>query len=194
MIKATIKDKPLVIKILSDSFDDNKSVNYIIKQDNKREKRVKALMEYSFDTCFMFGEVYLSNDKTACALILYPDRKKFNIKAIWADLTLVFKAIGISRANKAMSRESQIKSHYPNTPFYYLWFLGVLTSAQHKGIGSQLLAEIIQDSQQQNRQIYLETSTLKNLPWYEKFNFKVYHEINLGYSLYMMKSFKKLES
>lgn len=194
MIKATIKDKPLVIKILANSFDDNKSVNYIIKQDNKRAKRIKALMEYSFDTCFMFGEVYLSNDKTACALILYPDRKKLSMKAIWADLTLVFKAIGINRASKAMSRESQIKSHYPNTPFYYLWFLGVLPSAQHKGIGSKLLAEIIQDSHQQNKQIYLETSTLKNLPWYEKFNFKIYHKINLGYNLYMMKSFKKSES
>ncbi|MBB5637241.1 ribosomal protein S18 acetylase RimI-like enzyme [Pedobacter cryoconitis] len=187
MIEATLKDKSLVIDILSNSFDSNKSVNYIIKQDSQRVNRIKALMSYSFDSCFMFGKVYLSDNRKACALILFPDQKKFSLRAIWLDLSLVFKAIGINRAGKAMSRESQIKSNYPKQSFYYLWFLGVLDSEQHKGTGTSLLEELILDSQKQNREIYLETSTTKNIPWYSKFNFKIYKEIDFGYKLYMLK-------
>jgi ribosomal protein S18 acetylase RimI-like enzyme len=187
MIKATIKDKAMVIDILTNSFDDNKSVNYIIKQDSQRINRIRALMSYSFDTCFMFGEVYLSDNRQACALILFPDHKKFSLRAIWLDLILVFKVIGIDRVGKAMSRESLIKSNYPKEPFYYLWFLGVFNSEQNKGTGTILLEELIQDSQKQNREIYLETSTTKNIPWYGKFNFKIYKEIDFGYQLYMLK-------
>jgi predicted N-acetyltransferase YhbS len=69
----------------------------------------------------------------------------------------------------------------------YLWFIGVYLAEQNKGIGSLLLQEIIQHSIQNNRPIYLETSTIKNLPWYSKFGFKVYSEQDLSYRLYFLK-------
>lgn len=36
MMRATLNDKELVADILTRSFVDNKSVNYIIKQDEKK--------------------------------------------------------------------------------------------------------------------------------------------------------------
>ncbi|SDM83729.1 GNAT family N-acetyltransferase [Pedobacter antarcticus] len=187
MIKAEKNHKSHVIEILTSSFDDNQSVNYIVKQDIKRKERIRALMDYSFEICFMYGAVYLSDDKKGCALVLYPDKKKFSLKATWEDIKLVLNAIGISRAGKAMSRESAIKSNYPQVPLYYLWFLGVQRSDQNKGIGSKLLNEIILDSQQQHKPIYLETSTIKNIPWYQKFGFEIYNELDFGYKLFMLR-------
>jgi ribosomal protein S18 acetylase RimI-like enzyme len=192
MIKAGRNDKPLVIDILSNSFEDNQSVNYIVKQDSKRKERIRALMDYSFEICYMFGVVYLTNDRKGCALVLYPDKKKFSLLSTWLDIKLVLNAIGITRAGKAMSREGAIKSNYPKEPMYYLWFLGVLNADQNKGVGTQLLKEIIQDSQSQQRPIYLETSTLKNIPWYEKNAFKIYNELDFGYKLYMLKRDKEI--
>lgn len=187
MIKADKNHKSHVIEILSNSFEDNQSVNYIVKQDSKRKERIRALMDYSFEICYMFGAVYLSDDKKGCALVLYPDQKKFSIKSTLLDVQLLLNAIGLTRAGKAMSRESAIKSNYPKQPIYYLWFLGVLNSDQNKGIGSQLLSEIIQDSEKQQKPIYLETSTLKNLPWYKKFGFTIYKELDFGYKLFMLR-------
>lgn len=63
MIRANYKDKELIVNILAHSFDQNKSVNYIVKQDNKRAQRMKKLMEYSFDVCHLFGDVYMTDDK-----------------------------------------------------------------------------------------------------------------------------------
>jgi ribosomal protein S18 acetylase RimI-like enzyme len=188
MIKAGRKDKPLIIDILSDSFDENQSVNYIVTQDEHRKVRIRALMDYSFETCYRFGAVYLSNDKAACALVLYPDQKRFSLATLWLDIKLVFKTIGLFRASKAMSRESAIKSNYPQEPIYYLWFLGVLGHRQHEGVGTQLLKEVVRDSQTQKRAVYLETSTLKNIPWYQKNGFEIYNELDFGYKLYMLKS------
>lgn len=192
MIKASKNHKSRVIEILTKSFEDNQSVNYIVKQDSKRAERIKALMDYSFEVCFMFGEVYLSDDQKGCALILYPDQKSFSIKSTLMDMQLLLNAIGLTRVGKAMSRETAIKSNYPKDPIYYLWFLGVINSDQNKGIGSQLLKEIIIDSQKQHKPIYLETSTIKNIPWYKKFGFSIYNELDFGYKLFMLRKGKEI--
>ena len=60
MIQAQHADKALVIDILCKSFDQNKSVNYIVKQDSRRKQRIRILMNYSFEVCYRFGNVYLS--------------------------------------------------------------------------------------------------------------------------------------
>lgn len=190
MIKASYSDKPLVVDILSDSFDANKSVNYVVKQEklnSKRKERIRKLMEYSFDVCYLFGEIYLSEDKKACALILLPDKKKTTFKSILLDAKLALSCIGLSRIFKVLERESKIKSHHPKTPIYYLWFIGVNPNDQNKGVGSALLKEVIKESTLHKRTIYLETSTLKNIPWYQKFGFEVFKELDLSYKLFLIK-------
>lgn len=190
MVRAELKDKHLIADILAKSFDDNKSVNYIVKQDGKREQRLKSLMEYSFDVCYLFGDVFLTEDKKGCALIVLPDKKKTTLKSILLDLKLIFSCIGLSNVKKAMERESKIKTLQPKEPMYYLWFIGVDPIEQNKGIGSALLAEVIKEGVSKQRTICLETSTLKNLPWYEKFGFKIYNELDLGYKLFFLKKEK----
>ncbi len=187
MKKAELRDKNLVVDILSKSFDTNQSVNYIVKQDQKRVQRVCSLMDYSFEICFLFGEVFLSDDKKACALITYPDKKKTTLKSILLDVKLILSAVGLKNIKKTLARESLINKIQPKEPKYYLWFIGVDPEYQSGGIGSILLDEIIGDSEHKKRPIYLETSTLKNLPWYKKFGFHVYHELDLSYKLFFLK-------
>ena len=86
MRKAIASDKSAVIEILSKSFSDNKSVNYVVKPDRKREVRMRGLMEYSFDMCHAFGQVWMSDDNQACALILFPEKKQTSLRTIWWDI------------------------------------------------------------------------------------------------------------
>ena len=183
MTQAKLEDKEIVIDILVNSFRDNMSVNYIIKQDEKRLFRIRKLMEYSFDVCLLFGSVLLSEDKKGCALVLFPHRRKTSIKAILLDVKLVFYCCGIMNVSKALKRESKIKALHPKKPFKHLWFIGVQPGEQNKGIGSAILKHVIND----DSPVYLETSTLKNIPWYKKFGFEIYSELDLGYTLYLLK-------
>jgi len=186
MKKASAADRALVIEILTRSFENNQSVNYIVRQDKRLPQRIRALMEYSFEVCMLFGEVWLSADKKACALVLYPDRKKTNFRAVWLDIKLIFKAIGLSGIKKALDREAKIKTKQPKIPMAYLWFIGVTPLYQHRGTGSKLLAEIVAYEQRQDRPVFLETSTLRNLPWYERSGFQVYDRLELSYTLYFL--------
>lgn len=191
MRQAKYEDKNLIIDILTQSFESNQSVNYIIPQDKKRIKRIRALMDYSFEVCYLFGEVLISDDKKACALIVYPDKKKTSLKSILLDVKLIIQCVGLKNIKKTLSREALIQKIQSKERMTYLWFIGVNLAAQNKGIGSRLLQEIIQLSIQNNRPIYLETSTVKNLPWYSKFGFQVYSEQDLSYNLYFLKRDKK---
>jgi len=187
MLKANIEHKALIVDILMNAFKDNQSVNFIVRQDDKRLKRICALMNYSFEMCYLFGDVWLSENREACALILYPHLKKLSIRAIWLDIKLIFQAIGVNGIFKAMKREAQIKDIQPNIPKSYLWFIGVNPQAQHSGFGSQLLHEIIDHAKTLEFPMYLETSTVPNISWYQSFGFEIYDELDLGYTLYFLK-------
>ena len=120
MIQATRKDKPLVLNILTRSFRDNRSVNYIIPQDGRRLERIRSLMDYSFETCYRNGKVYLSEDRKGVALTLLPDQQKTSLASIFLDAKLVATTIGLSRLPKALRREQRIKELRPKEPVYYL--------------------------------------------------------------------------
>lgn len=187
MIKAETVDKTTVINVLSSSFEDNQSVNFIVRQDEKRQRRIQALMNYSYEICSQFGEVWLSDDKNACALILYPHQKRTTLKSIWLDIRLIVQAIGLSGINKALMREAKIKKLQPRENMAYLWFIGVDPEFQHKGIGNKLMKEIITHSNQKKLPVYLETSTLRNIPWYESHGFHTYNQLELSYTLFFLK-------
>lgn len=187
MVRAQEQDRPVVVQILTEAFNDNKSVNYIIPQDARRQKRITLLMEYSFDICMRSGEVFLTEDGKGCALVLFPDQKRTGLQTIRLDLKLIFKATGIRNALKAMKREAALRKLQPDGPLYYLWFIGVRREAWGRGTGSRLLAELKQQARNTSRILCLETSALKNIPWYEKNGLRKYRELDLGYLLHFMK-------
>ncbi|MDX2001788.1 MAG: GNAT family N-acetyltransferase [Chitinophagales bacterium] len=191
MKRANIEDKDLVVDMLLKSFDSNLSVNYIIKQDGRRRRRLEELMSYSFDVCRLFGDVFLSDDNRACALILYPDKKKATARSTWLDLKLVFRSIGFKGISKTLEREALLKQVRGSELKIILWFIGVNPKDQHKGLGNNLLNSIIAYSDELSRPIYLETSNNNNLPWYEKFGFEIYAQKELDHTLYFLRRLTK---
>lgn len=147
MRKAEYSDKNFIVDILTDSFETNQSVNYIVKQD----------------------------------------KKKTTLKSILLDIKLILSCIGLSNIIKALNRESKIKAIQPKELMYYLWFIGVDPKVQNSSIGTELLDDIIKDINLMERPIYLETSTLMNLPWYRKFGFDIYNELDLSYKLFFLR-------
>jgi len=172
--------------MLARSFHDNKSVNYVIKDDARSVNRIRKLMKYSFEICFLFGKVYLSEDRNGCALIMLPDKKKFTWKAVGLNVRLIISCLGFKNLLKTLNREGKIKKCDPKTSFSHLWFIGVHPSSQNKGIGSKLLMEVIKEAEAMQRPVYLETSTLANVGWYKKFGFKIYGELDFSYKLLLL--------
>jgi ribosomal protein S18 acetylase RimI-like enzyme len=187
MIIATKDDRRTVTDILCAAFEDNKSVSYIVGHGPGRERRIVALMGYSFDMCQLFGEVWLSDDQKACLLYLYPDRKKSSLRSLWLDIKLIWQAVGVGGIGKAITREKLISARQLKGKTLYLWFIGVKPADQQKGAGSRLLKELIDVADIESRTILLETSTARNLPWYRSLGFQTYTELDFRYRLHFLK-------
>lgn len=112
MIATTKKDKAEVSDILISSFEDNRSIIYMVPPGPARIKRFYCLIQYSISTCLDFGRVVLSEDGRACALVLFPDKKRFTFSVLWRDLNLVW-TIGLSSALRGMKRERLLKQRHP---------------------------------------------------------------------------------
>lgn len=49
MKQAVREDKDKVVKIIIESFDSNPHVNFVIKNDRKRHKRIVEMARYAFE-------------------------------------------------------------------------------------------------------------------------------------------------
>lgn len=186
--KASYADKAIVVRILCNAFADNRSVLYLLPKDRSFDRRLKRLMTYSFDCCFRFGEVYISDDNNACALTVLPETKSNNAWLIWQQIKLVTGALGLLNTSKALKREALVKQHYPTEAYYYIWYIGVEPANQGNGAGSALLRQLQARASSLGRAIYLETSTVRNLPWYGKNGFNKYGQIDdFGFPLYLLR-------
>src|SRR5690606_40473171 len=119
----------------------------------EEEKKIRFLMQYSFENCMENGEVFISVDGNACAMIQFLDKKKFSWKSTYLDIQLILKTVGLLNISKVLARESFIKKHYPKEPFTYLWFIGVEPESQGKGSGSTILKSVLDYSKKLDRSV-----------------------------------------
>ncbi|MCX2479340.1 GNAT family N-acetyltransferase [Pedobacter sp. MC2016-15] len=192
MITAKHSDRDAVVEILMSSFVNNKSITSLVGTEKGSEKRLKSLMNYAFAECMDTGMVYLSEDFKACALVIFPEKKNGNLMSLFRDLKLIFSVIGISNISKILKKESIIKKvQNAEKPRFYLWFLGVDERFQGKGIGTDLLRQLLDESSKLDRELLLETSTERNLPFYVANGLRLYADVDVGYKLYFFKSIVK---
>lgn len=191
MIKAGKAHKEKVIALLAECFDTNKSVNWIVKQDAKREERIRDLMNYSFETCIEAGEIYLTDDEKGVVICSMSDNKLPFLEEALLTAKFVLQVTGVDGIAKALRRERYVTSFHPQDhEFIYLWFIAVDKSMQGQGVGSKIIEEVIDKSNQEDLPIYLETSTERNLRFYNKHGFAVYHvseEEMFGFKLYFLR-------
>jgi len=179
-------EKKLVIEIITEAFLENRSVNFVIRQDDKRTQRIESLVKYSYNLCKKDGEVYC-HDHTV-ALINYPHTKRKLFFSMIQDIQLVINVIGLKNLSNVLRRESLIKRNHPKSPFCHLWYIGVAKQFQHMGRGTKLLKEIIAKHDKLGLPIYLETSVEENVSWYMKNGFQVYKEVkDFGFTTFLMR-------
>ncbi len=151
-------------------------VNYLIPQDKNRQIRINNLIDYCFEVAIRSGEIYLSDDNKAAALLLNPEFSLNLFSKVKLDIILILKALGVKNIFKALRRDALLKRKRPKKDISYLWFIGVVPQYQGQGIGKILLNEIIDYAVKSSKPLYLECSP-ENLKWYKKMGFEIYDEL-----------------
>ncbi len=189
MPKAKKKDKDIIIKILSESFNKNPSVLSVVKNDRKVLTRIKYLIDYSYKLSVLRKGVFISSDKSGAALCYINKTKGDMLLEIAYQIKLIFKAIGLKQLFKVLKREKYIKNIRPqNCEYIVFWFLGVIPTKRNGIAAKELRNEIFAIADIKNLPIILETSERKNMITYQRLGFKIYHEWDVdNITLWFMK-------
>jgi len=125
MVKARYEDRDIVVEILTKAFDKNKGVHFFgmtldTKDNEPSEIDWDKLIKTAFDLCYSCGEIFLSDDKNTCALILLPDTETSSIKSLLLDITLVFQPVnGFSNLKNVLSVARKNKAICSKIPISY---------------------------------------------------------------------------
>jgi ribosomal protein S18 acetylase RimI-like enzyme len=71
------------------------------------------------------------------------------------------------------------RHHPPAPPHWYLATLGTEPAAQGRGLGSTVLAPVLEECDRDGVGAYLESSKERNLDYYARFGFRVTRELRL---------------
>lgn len=176
---ASLADCELLASILADAFRADPVVRWIIPdaQYDQQFFSVDLRQAYlPYEHCWILdgGEgaaCWLPPDANVTSAPLLPLLRVF--------VPIIFKH-GFQCVKRGGFLEKVFAEHRPNKPHYYLHMLGARHDQQGKGVGSALLREGLQCVDAQSMPAYLESSSEKNLPLYERFGFTITSEQKLG--------------
>ena len=163
------------VDIIVNAFEHNPSVVDVVKQDHKKDIRIRKLAEYSYEFGKRRNGLYMSKDGNGIA-ILYVEDLNRTLADHWADVKLALQVVGLKRIRYLLAKEAYRKKVRPSEPFFYVWFLGV--DAAYRGTQSikDLKQKIFAEADRLQLPILLETTIEQNRRVYEYFGFKVYHQ------------------
>ncbi|WP_298506491.1 GNAT family N-acetyltransferase [uncultured Maribacter sp.] len=191
MIKATKEHKELVVRILVSAFKDleeDNSINFIVKNDENRIERMKALMGYLFEKSLLFGEVYLSQNKNACLLLSFSEKEKITLRTIFLDIQLLFKCIGIRNIFNVLKRQKLVKEFYPEENHIKPVIMGALKEAYGSGSAARLVLKVMTTYKRNKKPVVLDTVSEYNIKLYQKFGFKIIREEKtLGFPISLLR-------
>lgn len=98
----------------------------------------------------------------------------------------MLRAIGLGGLGPRLGALSAIEAKHPSRPHWYLEILGADPALRGRGIGSALLAPMIERCDETGVPAYLESSKPENLPFYGRFGFEVTEELRLAPDAPMM--------
>lgn len=87
--------------------------------------------------------------------------------------------MGLGATVRFMRVVAKIEKAHPEEPHWYLAGLGTDPPKQRSGLGTTLLAPVLAHCNADKVPAYLETQKPENVPYYERFGFRVTGEIDI---------------
>lgn len=173
------REKPIVVNILKESFENDPLVNWLLEK-SKRENKLEIMANYIVDESLDKGQVYLSNDNRGAALWHTEKKSKFSLSFIQRNVMFFFK-LGLKTVFRDFLFMKNAHRHFPlNSRFFYLYLIGVLPSSQGQGIASKLMSPVFEYCRLNKVPVYLETANTRNVSIYENKGFELIGKSNMG--------------
>ena len=169
-------ERVLLIDLLRRAFDRDPHINWLVRQDARRESALSELFVLLIND--MGGELHATADLQAAALWFPPGGgPDWNAQA-----RFFLRFLGIAGPLRALTRGIGLKRMdrcHPARPHFHLQLLGVAPDCRGQGHGGALVGYLRELAQASNHPVYLETSRRENVAFYARRGFEVTAENRL---------------
>ena len=175
--RAGADEAALVGEILGDAFGADPVMRWI-SADPEFPKWGLPVAVRLFLLQHPHNEVHVTEGGSGAALWL-PPGVKLSMRPSLGVLWHAWWRFGAGSILRFFQYMSMVEKHHLKDNLYYLFAIGVRSASQGQGIGSALLEHILQECDRRKVGAHTETSTSRNVAFYQRHGFEVRTEIAL---------------
>lgn len=181
--RATRDDLPALAAVLARAFARDPYFSWLAGEAPERNQRMRDAWHgiLRFASAGL-SETWTDGARSGAAIWIPPGRAPSSLLDSVRLLPTFARLTGWRRmreASAAVEFLEERRHQYAPAPHYYLSALGVDPERQGQGIGSTLLAPVLEAADATGAEAYLETATARNVLLYERHGFAVVEELLL---------------
>lgn len=180
-IPCTGADIGSVAGMLARSFADDPVITWMFADPDRQRARLEQAFETWTGRIFVpKGGVATDASRHAAACWAPPARWRLTVTQQLRLLPSMANVFGVARLPTVLSGMQRMADTHPDDrAHWYLGFIGTDPAHQGRGLATALLDHALARCDAHATPAYLEASRPGNVPFYERFGFRVHHELRL---------------
>lgn len=177
--RATAADADALAATLARAFADDPVTLHLFPDVRHRERALPRYFSILLQRAFLpTGEVWTAGGPCVGGAMWTPPAQR---RPRWRDMARLAPMVGVigRRLPTAVRVMQAVERHHPPTPHWYLAVLGTDPPQQGRGVGSALLAPVLDRCDESGTPAYLESSKESNVPFYARHGFEVTRTLDL---------------
>jgi GNAT superfamily N-acetyltransferase len=172
--RAVQEDNEAAAEVLALAFADDPGWAHLIPDSSERAGRLLSFFTAEIGNLVPeYREVWITEDGSGVAVWGRPGRWRVPFMRTLRPLSQMIEVFG-KRLGLAVWSQLRLERHHPTRPeHWYLHYLGVEPRWQGKGLGTALLAPMLERCDREQTPAYLESSTERNRALYERHGFEL---------------------
>jgi GNAT superfamily N-acetyltransferase len=171
--KASAADLPAITETLALAFYDDPVVSWCVEEGARRRQLSPTFFGAVAKSYLAYDETYAVDEGVSAALWAPPGA------ADDEELPTVLGEILEADAERLFEVFGLMAQAHPVEPHYYLFLLATRPEWQGRGLGSSLMAPVLERCDRDRVPAYLEATSERNLPLYLRHGFEVTAEIQI---------------
>ena len=171
--KATAADLPNVTDTLALAFYDDPVLMWCIDEGSRRRELLPGFFEAIAGSYLAYDETYSADEGVSAAVWATPGAEDDE------ELPTVLGEAVEEYAERLFEILEVMEEKHPSEPHYYLFLLGTRPEWQGRGLGSSLMAPVLETCDRDRVPAYLEATSERNKQLYLRQGFEVTDEIPL---------------
>jgi GNAT superfamily N-acetyltransferase len=164
--------------VLARAFHDDPLFKWMFRRERTRLARTTRYFAGRVRLLLAQNAVYTTEDGVGAALWARPNQWRDPPFVALRQLAALAPTLG-RRMPAAMRGLREVEARHPEAPHWYLAVLGIDPPHQDKGVGSALLAPVLERCDEHRVPAYLETAKQENIAFYTRHGFVVSDELRL---------------